>query len=86
MLALSNKFTISQQSADRTVNKLKINRRYQGRQVQAQSPTAVRSLAKLGVPRPVTGSQPAPAGKPLVLQPGFEPKERLTISSILVTR
>ena len=33
----------------------------------------MRSFAKLGVPRPVTGSQPAAAGKPLVLQPGFEP-------------
>lgn len=36
-------------------------------------PTAVLSLAKLGVPRPVTGSQPAFAGNPLVLHPGLLP-------------
>ena len=37
------------------------------------NPTAAFNLAKLGVPRPVTGSQPVVALKPLVLQPGFEP-------------
>ena len=37
-------------------------------------PIAESSLLKSGVPRPVTGSQPDLAGKPFVLQPGFEPE------------
>ena len=36
-------------------------------------PTALNNFGKLGVPRPVTGSQPVAAGKPLVLQPGLLP-------------
>ncbi len=45
-----------------------------GKANQNHNPTAVRSFAKLGVPRPVTGSHPVPAVKPLVLQPGFVPE------------
>ena len=34
---------------------------------------AARSLGKLGVPKPVIGSQPGAAGKPSVPQPGLVP-------------
>ena len=37
------------------------------------NPTAAFNFAKLGVPSPVTGSQPAFAGNPFVLQPGLLP-------------
>lgn len=37
------------------------------------SPAADFKAEKLGDPSPVTGSQPVPAEKPLVLHPGFVP-------------
>ena len=37
------------------------------------SPTALNNFGKFGVPRPVTGSQPATAGNPFVLHPGLSP-------------
>ena len=38
-------------------------------------PAAAFNKAKLGVPRPVTGSQPEAVLKPPVPHPGFEPEE-----------
>ena len=40
---------------------------------QGSSNHLANSLGKLGVPRPVTGSHPSVALKPLVPQPGLEP-------------
>jgi hypothetical protein len=41
--------------------------------IPVYTPAAALRAANLGVPRPVTGSQPDLAGNPLVLHPGFDP-------------
>ena len=48
--------------------------------VHVYTPAAIIILAKLGVPRPVTGSQPGAALKPLVLHPGLSPIKKHYLS------
>ena len=53
------------QSINRHKSQRKLNSPYK--------PTALSNFGKFGVPRPVTGSQPAEAGNPFVPQPGLSP-------------